>query len=472
MVGPDFHPPTAPETTRYTNPALPSKTTSIKQAGKAGTAQSFNQGQNIPAQWWALFHSPALNELIEIGLRNNPNLAAAKATLTQAQENLRAQWGNLLLPSANLQTSYERTRFSAQQFGSPVSNLFNLYTAQLSVGYTLDVFGGARRQIESYRAQVDYQQDELAAAQLTLTSNIATTAINIAALKAQIKATHSLIQASKHQLDLINTQFKLGGASKENVLTQQTFVAQTVATLPPLEKNLAQSRHAMAVLLGQLPSDKPAPDIELDHLTLPATLPISLPSRLVEQRPDIRASTALLHQASAQIGVATAKMLPQFPITANYGYLSDQLSTLFTSFGNVWSYGIQGNQALFQGGALLAQRRAAIAAYQAAFAQYQQTVLQAFQNVADSLRAIEYDANTFKAQKQAEQAALANLTLSQKSYQLGAISYLALLNAEQQYQQTVIASTQAQAARYSDTVALFQSLGGGWWDSPLEKKSL
>lgn len=464
MVGPDFHSPAPPHTDKYTYKPLPSKTTSIAAAGKAGKTQHFKEGADIPGDWWELYHSQALNTLIEAGLKNSPNLAAAKATLRQAQETLRSTWGSLLLPQAQLQLGYERTRFSAQQFGSPVTTLFNLYNAQVGVTYNVDVFGGARRQVEAARAEVDYEGYELLAAQLTLTSNIVTTAINAASQKAQIKTTHQLIALTTRQLTLIKQQFELGGVSKANVLAQETLVEQTKATLPPLEKAYAQSQHALAVLIGCLPSKAHLPEINLEDLTLPTNLPLSIPSNLVRQRPDVQASEALLHQATAQIGVATAKLLPQFPIIGNYGYQSDQLNDLFTDFRNIWSYAINPTQILFAGGSLLAQRRAAIAATDAAFAQYHQTVLQAFQNVADSLRAIEADAKALKAQKQAEIAAWNTLKLSRDQFKLGAINFISLLNAEQQYQQIVINRIQAEAARYSDTAALFQALGGGWWN--------
>ncbi len=464
MVGPDFRSPRAPQTDHYTYGKLPKKTTAIPSTGKSGKSQHFNYGQDIPANWWVLYHSKELNQLVEAGLKNSPTLEAAKATLRQAQENLRAQWGTLLLPSANLQTGYQRTRFSAQQFGSPVTNLFNLWTAQVNVAYNVDVFGGYRRQVETYRALVDYQGYELLAAQVTLTSNIATTAINIASLKAQIKAVRYLIHLSSNQLDIMRKQFALGGLSKVDVLTQETFVEQTKATLPPLEQNLAKSQHALAVLIGCLPSESHLPDIKLENLSLPQELPLSIPSNLIKQRPDVQAADALLHQATAQIGVATANLLPSFPISANYGYQSDKLNDLFTAFRNVWSYGINPTQILFQGGALFAQRRAAIAAADAALAQYRQTVLQAFQNVADSLRAIENDAKELKAQNQAELAASKTLDLTDQQFKLGAVNYILLLNAQQTYQQTVINRIQAEAARYTDTAALFQALGGGWWN--------
>ncbi len=463
MVGPDFHSPRGPQTNSYTHGTLPKKTTSTS-TGKSGKTQYFNYGQDIPDNWWALYHSKELNQLIEAGLQHSPTLDAAKATLRQAKENLRSQWGTLLLPAANLQLGYERTEFSAQQFGSPVSNLFNLWTAQVFVTYTLDVFGGARRQVEAYRALVDYQGYELIAAQITLTSNIVTTAINVASLKAQIKATRYLIDLNTNQLHIMQKQFVLGGLSKVDVLTQEVLVEQTKATLPPLEQSLAQAQHALSVLIGCIPSESHLPDIKLADLSLPQQLPLSVPSNLIKQRPDVQASEALLHQASAQIGVATANLLPSFPINANYGYQSDKLNDLFSKFRNTWAYGIYPTQILFQGGALLAQRRAAIDAMDAAFAQYRQTVLTAFQNVADSLRAVENDAKELKAQNQAELAAAKNLDLTRQQFKLGAVNYILLLNAQQTYQQTVINRIQAEAARYTDTAALFQALGGGWWN--------
>lgn len=464
MVGPDFHTPAAPHTKKYTSKPLPTHTASTISAGKSGKSQYFKEDQTIPAEWWKLYHSKELNQLIEAGLQHSPTLDAAKATLRQAQENLKATWGSLLLPSVNAQASYERTRFSAQQFGSPASNLFNFYTAQVFLSYNLDVFGGSRRQVEAARAQVDFEGYELLAAQLTLTANIANTAITAAAQKAQIETTHRLIAASKNQLNLIKQQFELGGASRENVLAQETSLQQITATLPPLEKGLAQSQHALAVLIGCPPGNAHLPAIHLSDLILPTALPVSLPSKLVRQRPDIQAAEATLHQATAGVGVATANLLPKFPINANYGYTSDQLNDLFTDFRNTWLYGLYPAQTLFQGGALLAKRRAAIAAMDNALAEYRQTVLQAFQNVADSLRAIEADAKELKAQKQAEVAALNTLILTRKQFKLGAVNYINLLTAEQQYQQIVINRIQAEAARYTDTTALFQALGGGWWN--------
>lgn len=470
MVGPDFHTPAPPQTNTYTHSPLPAQTTRSSSAGLAGKAQYFIAGQDIPAEWWALYHSIALNNLVTTGLANSPSLAAAKATLRQAQENLNAQIGTLLFPSISAQLSPQRQSYAGASIGGGVpSSVFNLYNTSVNVTYTLDLFGNARRQVEATRAQVDYEYYELNAAYLSLTANIVTTAIAVASLQAQIATTHQLIQADTDQLAILNKQFNLGGASQENVLAQQTLLEQTRALLPPLEKNLAQSQHALAVLVGSLPSQSQLPDINLNDLTLPTTLPVSLPSALVQQRPDIQAAEALLHQASAQVGVATANLYPQITLNGGYGWASNVPSTLFHPLSNTWNIGGQLLQPIFNGGALRAQRRAAIAAYEQAYEQYRQTVLQAFQNVADSLRALETDARELKAQKRAEKASYATLQLTRKQFHLGAVNYINVLNAEQQYQQTVIKRIQAQTARYSDTAALFQALGGGWWNGAVKR---
>lgn len=466
MLGPNFHSPAAPGVHSYTEKPLPAKTASVASAGKSGRAQKFVSGKDISAEWWRLFHSKALNELIDSGIANSPNLAAAYASLRQSQEALNAQIGNSMLPAFNGALSGERQLYSQAGFGSAgPSMIFNLFNANVNVSYTLDIFGGQRRQIESLAAQVDYQQFELIAAWLSLTSNIVTTAVTIASLHDQIQATHALIKAEDDQLRILKQQYRLGGISEANVLTQQTLVDQARATLPPLEKSLSQSRHALAVLTGAYPN-RELPDFKLRQLNLPEALPVSLPSQLVRQRPDVRASEALLHSASAQIGVATANLFPQFTLTGAYGGESTIPSAVFKNINNVWNILGSASQPLFHGGALLAQRRQAIDAYDLALAQYRQAVLTAFQNVADSLRAIETDARTLRAQRQAEVAARKSLELNEQQYKLGGVSYLSLLTAQQQYQTTRIARIQAQAARYTDTAALFQSLGGGWWNKP------
>jgi NodT family efflux transporter outer membrane factor (OMF) lipoprotein len=465
MVGPDFHRQPPPQTNTYTESKLPAHTVGTSEVGKSGTRQKFILGQDIPAEWWRLFHSHAINELVRTGMNNSPNIAAAYAALRQAQENFNAQIGNALFPAFSANVGAQRELFSAATFGEDQipPSLFNLFNATVNVSYTLDVFGGARRQIEALGAQIDYQQFQLLAAYLSMTANIVTTAVTIASLQAQIDTTRELIHLEQGQLDILNKQYHLGGISLTNVMTQQTLVAQTRAKLPALEKLISQNRHALSALVGAYPSG-PLPEIKLNSLTLPRKLPVSIPSNMVRQRPDIRAAEATLHAASAKIGVATANLFPQFAISGNYGWQAGTPSTLFGTSTNVWTLATSITQPLFQGGALFAQRRAAIDAYQQTLAQYKGTILQALQNVADSLRALETDARTLHAQKEAERAASMNLKLAQQQYFLGGESYITLLNAQQQYQQTKLDLVQAEAAPYTDTAALFQALGGGWWN--------
>ena len=463
-VGPDFKAPKAPDTNVYTAEALPGKTAAAP--GLAGAAQRFAPGQDIPGEWWTLFHSETLDGLIRQALADSPTLAAAKARLREAQENRRAGLG-ALFPTVDATASASRQKLSGASFGQPDTDIstFNLFNASVNVSYALDIFGGTRRALEALQSQIDYQQYQLEGAYLTLTSNIVTTAVQEASLRAQIIATQNILALQEKQLGVVESQFRLGGASRSDILAQQTQLAQTRATLPPLEKALAQTRHLLAVLTGRLPNEAAAlPEFSLEEIELPEELPVSLPSSLVRQRPDIVASEALFHAACAQVGVATAYLYPQITLTGSYGFVATNVGDLFNSNSAVWSLGAGLLQPIFHGGTLTARRRAAIAAYEEAGAQYRSTVLQAFQNVADVLRALETDARTLKAQADAEAAASDTLDLTQKEFHLGAVSYLSLLNAQRQYQQSQIGLIQAQAARFADTAALFQALGGGWWN--------
>lgn len=467
-VGPDFRQPEAPPTHSYTETALSQETAAAPVTG--GVAQRLVSGQDIPAQWWTLFHSDALDQLVRRALEYSPSLAAAQARQREAQENLSAQTGAVLFPSIDAGISGERQKISGAAVGNPGSNInaFNLYNASVSMSYRFDIVGGGRRGLEALRSQVDYQSFQLEGAYLSLTSNIVTTAVQEALLRAQIRATQEILAVQEKQLEVVERQLQLGAVSRSDVLAQQTQLAQTRTSLPPLEKQLAQTRHRLAVLAGQLPSEAALPVFELDGLHLPQELPVSLPSSLVRQRPDIRASEALLHQASAQIGVATANLYPQITLSGNSGSETTLFRDLFASGTGVWSLGVSLLQPIFHGGELTAKRRAAIAAYDQAEAQYRETVLQAFQNVADALRTLEADAITLTAQAEAETAARNSLDITQKQFQLGAVSYLSLLNAQRQYQQALIGLVQAKAARHADTAALFQALGGGWWNRPAQ----
>jgi NodT family efflux transporter outer membrane factor (OMF) lipoprotein len=463
-VGPDFRTPPAPTTNVYTAEELPPKTAAAP--GLAGTAQRFASGQDIPGEWWTLFQSDTLDQLIRQALADSPTLAAAKAKLREAEENRRAGLG-ALFPSIDANASASRQKISGASIGQPNADIgtFNLFNASVNVSYALDLFGGTRRAMESLQSQIDYQKFQLEGAYLTLTSNIVTTAVREASLRAQVIAIQNILALQEKQLGVVESQFRLGGVSRSDVLAQKTQLAQTQAILPPLERDLAQTRHLLAVLTGRLPNEAAAlPEFSLEEIELPEELPVSLPSSLVRQRPDIAASEALLHAACAQVGVATAYLFPQITLTGSYGFSAANAGDLFNNSSVVWNLGAGLLQPIFHGGTLTAKRRAAIAAYDQAAAQYRTTVLQAFQNVADVLRALEADARSLKAQRDADAAARDTLDLTQKEFQFGAVSYLSLLNAERQYQQSQIGLIQAQAARFADTAALFQALGGGWWN--------
>lgn len=463
-VGPDFHVPAAPAVTGYTATARPTETVAALVAG--GAAQRFIVGADIPAQWWELFHNPELDRLIRQALKDNPTLAATQATLLQARENLRARIGTEYSPSVDASLNGTRQQATGAAFGQPGMGtfFFSLVSATVGFSYNLDLFGGGRRELEGLRSQVDYQRFQLEGAYLTLASNIVTTAVKEASLRAQLKATHEIITLQEQQLGLVERQFQLGGASRADILAQQAQLAQSRAGLPPLERDLAQTRNQLAVYTGKLPSEATLPVFDLERLNLPVELPVSLPSSMVRRRPDIRASEELLHAAGAQVGVATANLYPQITLNASTGTQATRVQDIFSPGTFIWSLGAGLTQPLFHGGELTAKRRAAIAALDQAGAQYRETVLQAFQNVADVLQALESDAAALKAQAEAERSARDSLDLTQRQFALGAANYLSLLNAERQHQQALLSLVQAQAARFADSAALFQALGGGWWN--------
>ena len=413
----------------------------------------------------AIFLRASLNALIEQALKGNPDLQAAEASLRQAQENVYAGEG-VFFPAIDANGGVTREKFSPAAFGntgSPAS-LFTLYNASVSVSYGIDIFGGARREIEALQALADVQRYQREAAYLALTANVVTAAVQEASLKAQVKATQDIVDIQQHQLDVLQEQFNLGAITKLPVLAQEAALAQTQTALSLLQKQLSQQHSELAILTGHFPSEKLEEDFTLETLHLPEEIPVSLPSQLVEQRPDIQAAEAQLHAASADIGVATAAMLPQITLTGSYGWESASFSKVFSPSTNVWDLGAGLVQPIFHGGELLHQRRAAVAAYDKAEAQYRSAVLQAFKNVSDSLRALQFDADSLAAQDNAVRAASASLDMAQAQFKAGAISYLLLLDAERAYAQARIGQVQAQAARFADTAALFQALGGGWWN--------
>ncbi|HTY98738.1 MAG TPA: efflux transporter outer membrane subunit [Rhodocyclaceae bacterium] len=464
-VGPDFHRPGPPAETGYTAQPLAAATPSSSAPNGAG--QRFIVGRDIPDQWWALFHCAALDDLIRQALERSPTLGAAQAALRQARENLDAERGGLLYPSVNAQLAASREKVAGASLGLPSGGgnpTLTVINGTLDAGYNPDVFGGNRRRIEGAAAQVDLANYELEAAYLTLTSSIAATAVKEASLRGQRHATDEILAAQEKQLALVQRQYELGAVPRTTLLSQQTQVASTRATLPALDKALAQTRHQLAVLAGRAPSEPGLPEFTLDALHLPEDLPVTLPSALVRQRPDILASEASLHQASAQIGVATAALYPQFSLTAQYGRSAATWAGLGDPHNIVWSLLAAVAQPLFNGGQLSAQRRAAVAAYDQAAQQYRQTVLLAFENVADALRALDADAGALAAVADTDALAKKSLDLAEAQYRLGALGHPALLDAERQYYQAHLNLVQAQANRLADTAGLFQALGGGWWN--------
>jgi NodT family efflux transporter outer membrane factor (OMF) lipoprotein len=463
-VGPNFKIPAPPATEGFVPPGtLPATTVSAPSSG--GDAQRFVAGLDIPGQWWTLFQSPDLNALIERALLNSPTLKSAQATLRQANETVAAERGSYY-PSVAGSVSAQRQKASAAALGIGQSGsiIYTLNSASVNVSYTLDAFGGIRRQVEALQAQADYERYSLEASYLALTANIVTTAIAQASLREQVAATEDIVRAQQSQLDITQRRVTAGGASRVDVLQQQSILQTTLASLPPLRSQLAQQRNQLATYVGSLPADYSNADFSLDSLTLPADLPVSVPSKFVDQRPDVRQYSALLHQATAQIGVATANLLPQFTLTGSYGGEAAQFSDIFSPSSVVWSLAAGITQPIFKGGQLVHQRRATIAAAQAAAANYQATVISAFQNVSNTLYALNADAAALAAETSAEHAAADSLKLTQVQYKSGGASFLQVLTAEQSYQTAAVALIKARAQRYADTAALFQSLGGGWWN--------
>lgn len=465
-VGPDFKRPAAPAAGDYTGHPLAATVTITNVAG--GEVQRFAKGKDIAGDWWTLFQSKPLSELIELALTNNPDLKAAQAALSAARENVLAQRG-VYFPSAAGNLSGSRTRQSSVL--APTPNYptvpqefqFNLFTPQVSVSYSPDVFGLNRRTMESVKAQEQGVRFQMIAAYTTLTANVVVTAIQAAAVQAQIDATRELIGINSNMVQILQYQLTKGYASRLDVVAQESQLAQVTAALPPLVKQLAQLRDLLAALAGRFPNQSPAEKFELANLQLPTELPVSLPSQLVAQRPDVLQAEANLHAASAQVGIAIANRLPNITLTADAGSTALSIDKVFSSGTGFWSLGAAAMAPLFQGGQLLHQERAAKAAFVLAAEQYRSTVLNAFENVADTLAALEQDAEGLKAAATAADDAKITLDLSQRQWKDGYISYLALLSAEQAYHQAVIALVQAQANRYADTAALFQALGGGWW---------
>jgi len=484
-VGPRYHKPEAPANAGYAPAPLPQTSASAPIHG--GEAQRLIDDRDIPFEWWQLFQSPALNALVERAFRANPTIAAAQAALVQAQELVYAQRG-YFFPAIGADYNFERQKISGNftvddspgtqgngdNLNPPLLDLknaphtapliYDFQTAELTVGFVPDVFGANRRQMESLAAQRDAQRFALEATYITLASNVVAAAIQEASLRAQIGATQQIIAAEEKSLQILRDQFQLGFAMRIDVAAQETALAQAKATLPPLQKQFEQTRDLIRALVGNLPNQEMPETFDLDALQLPPELPLSLPAKIIDQRPDVRAAEAQLHAANAQVGVAVAAMLPQFSITGTLGGNADEFPWIFRSGGPFWTLVGGVTQPVFEGGTLLHTKRAADAALKQAAAQYQNTVITAYQNVADTLHASLSDADALTADAQAENSAKVTYDLTRRQMEVGYVNYLNLLSAETTYQQALLARVQAQATRYGDTVALFQALGGGWWN--------
>ena len=458
-VGPDFSSPASPEVSKYSNEYPEGKPDGVS------SRPTLKEAGSIPALWWQLFESEALEQLVALGLKQSPTLAAAKARLKAAEETFSADHSSILFPAVDASLNSSRQKISGAAFGSPGNgSLFTVHNASVDVSYSLDLFGGGQRYLEYGLAQVEFESFQLQAARITLASNIVTAAISEASLRQQITALQEIITAEAEQLKVAELQFEIGVMAKADLLSQRTAMAQTRTQLPALQKALAQTRHQLATLTGRLPGEATLPQFTLGALTMPKEIPLTLPSKLTRQRPDVRAAEAALHQASAQVGVATANLYPNIGLSGSYGTEAVKFGDLFSAGTAIWGLGAGVLQPLFRGGELHARKRAAVAKYEQAAAEYRAGVLSAFQDVADALLALEMDGRQLELQKQSEQMASESLDLVTLQHKHGAVSSLTLLNAQQQYQQSRISLIQARATLYADTAALMYALGGGWWD--------
>jgi len=451
-VGPDFTPPAAPEVTRYTQDQDP-----LATAEADGIAQRFTPSASLPADWWHLFNAPQIDAAVRQGLAASPTMALAEANLNGAENALRAGEG-VFFPHVSAGYDGARERPAGKATGA-----FNLFTLSTTISYTLDIFGGQRRAVEALGATVDYQRNLARAASLTLATNIANTMIAIAAYDAEIQATEDIIALQRNQLGLAKIQAESGTLSYAGVLTLQATLDASEGALPPLRQKRVQAYDLLAMLLGRFPAETPPPQIGFADLSLPPSLPLSLPAALVHQRPDILQAEAMLHAASAEIGVTTAAMLPSITLDGTFGFSNTTNAGLLSSGNKFWSLGGGLVTPIFQGGTLWFQRKAAINAYEAAAATYRQTVLVAFQQVSDTILALDHDAELLAIESRALQSSARALSLVQANYQAGLVPYSDVLIADNLNSQARIGEIAARATRYQDTVALFAALGGGWW---------
>jgi NodT family efflux transporter outer membrane factor (OMF) lipoprotein len=459
-VGPDFVEQKAPDTQGYDEEGMPE----TRVAGAKEKEQRFALGKKISGEWWQLFHSRQLNDVLQQAIAGNQTLVAAKATLAQAREGIN-QAGGALYPQIDFAAGASRQRVSlapvGQQTQGPITNLFSIGP---KVSYDLDPFGGNRRRVEQQEAVAQFQEYQLDAAYLTLTGNAVTQALNTASARAQIKAVESIIADDQRNLQLVRSELAAGEATQIDVQSAASQLAADRTLLPPLRQQLSVAKHALAVLVGKLPANWKVPNFDIEEFALPEELPVSLPSELVRQRPDILASEAQLHAASAAIGVATAALYPDLNLTAAFTQEALSTATLFNPASSVFSIGANLLAPIFHGGALQAQKRSTEDAFENALATYRQTVLTSFGQVADVLQALAHDAELLEAQRRALESAETSLSLTRTTYSFGNVGILQVLDAQRLTEQARLGYVRAQVQRYLDTVQLFTAMGGGWWD--------
>ena len=465
-VGPNFHRPPAPAVSAYRPVRGPNPVGTAAAAAERGAPASGAYAQRIllgaPAvpQWWTLFKSPQLDELMRRAIADNRDLAAAKATLAQARELVTAQTGQLY-PQVGLQAGTGRQKYGAEFLGTFAVAPFTYEAVGANVHYVLDYDGAIARSVEEQKALEQYQRSELDAAQLTLTGDVASEAVIVAATRGEIRAAAELLAEDRNTVSLVRTAFANGSVSKLDVLTAQSQLASDQTLLPPLHQQLAMARHALAVLLGHPPADWAQPDLELTDVRLPRELPVTVPSRLVRSRPDILAAEAQLHAATAAVGVATANLYPQVALTATLGQQALRPEKLFDASSAAWSLIAGLTEPLFDGGTLRAERRASLDALQASAARYQQVVLDSFGQVADFLDALDHDAELVAAQANARDTSEASLDLARQSYQAGNSGILQVLDAQRLRQRAELGFLEAQSRQYLDTIQLLLAVGGG-----------